>query len=186
MNPTVLDTRAEFSNKIVATDELASLAKLNFKALSTKYAPTHRLVILTATLLLMILILIIYHQPWLALPKEAKVVFKLALWVIGTIGLLKYLYSYFADPKKLYALREQDISYQSGLIFAKTVSQPILRVQHVELKRGPIERNVGLASLQVFSAGGAIHTFEIPGLDYENAEKIRQYILSHKDLNQHG
>lgn len=189
MNPTVLDTPetlADFSNKTVATDELASLAKLNFNALSAKYAPTHRLVILMTTLLLMTLILIAHHQPWLALPKEIKVVFEVAQWVIGTIGLLAYLYNYFADPKKQYALREQDISYQSGLIFHKTVCQPILRVQHVELKRGPIERKVGLASLQVFSAGGAMHTFEIPGLDYDNAENIRQYILSHKDLTQHG
>ncbi|TRX58188.1 PH domain-containing protein [Thalassomonas sp. M1454] len=134
----------------------------------------------------MTLVLAIQYQPWAVPPKELKVVLEVALWVIGSIGLLKYLYSYFADPKKKYALREQDISYQSGLIFRKTVSQPILRVQHVELKRGPVERKVGLASLQVFSAGGAMHTFEVPGLDYDNAENIRQYILSHKDLNQHG
>ena len=90
---------------------------------------------------------------------------------------------FFADPLIKYALREQDLSLQSGLVFRSLSCQPILRVQHVELKRGPIDRKVGLAKLQVFSAGGALHTFEIPGLPIEDAESIRQFIISHKDAN---
>jgi membrane protein YdbS with pleckstrin-like domain len=95
-------------------------------------------------------------------------------------------YTILSDKRKFYSLREQDLSYRSGLIFRKTVSQPMLRIQHVELKRGPIDRKVGLAKLQVFSAGGALHTFEIPGLPLETAENIRQFILDHKDVNHHG
>ena len=66
------------------------------------------------------------------------------------------------------------------------MSQPITRIQHIELKRGPIERKVGLARLQVFSAGGEMHTFEIPGLPLETAQQLRQFILQHKDMVKHG
>lgn len=175
-----------FTNEDVLSQAMPKLTELNFEPLATHYAPTHRLVSIGITASLMLILLFTLKQPFWSLPIEFANVLEVVLWAIGTIGLLRYLYCYFADPKKVYALREQDISYQCGLLFRKTVSQPILRVQHVELKRGPIERKVGLASLQVFSAGGAMHTFEIPGLEYQNAENIRQFILSHKDLNQHG
>ena len=61
-----------------------------------------------------------------------------------------------------------------------------MRIQHIEIERGPLERSAGLATLQVFSAGGAHHTFEIPGLTYEKAIELRQFILNHKDVSQNG
>lgn len=93
---------------------------------------------------------------------------------------------FFSAKHKHFALREQDLSYASGLIFKKVVTQPILRIQHIELKRGPVARKIGLASLQVFSAGGSLHTFEIPGLPLKTAEAIRHFILQHKDINAIG
>lgn len=96
------------------------------------------------------------------------------------------IYHYFADPKKKYAIREHDIHFQTGWIFQKRTSQPIMRIQHIEIERGPIERKAGLATLQVFSAGGANHTFEIPGLVHEKAIELRQFILDHKDVREDG
>ena len=105
----------------------------------------------------------------------------IALVLIGIASALR-LQSFFADVRIFYAIREQDISKQSGLIFRKLSCQPILRVQHVEVNRGPLDRWAGLASLQVFSAGGEMHTFEIPGLSIERAEQLREFILAHKDI----
>jgi membrane protein YdbS with pleckstrin-like domain len=65
------------------------------------------------------------------------------------------------------------------------VIQPLSRIQHIELKRGPLERSAGLATSHVYSAGGGAHTFEIPGLPVEQAQGLRQFILQHQDL-QHG
>jgi membrane protein YdbS with pleckstrin-like domain len=93
------------------------------------------------------------------------------------------LYHFFADPIIKYAVRQQDLHFQSGLMFRRLVSQPILRIQHIELKRGPIERKAGLATLQVFSAGGVSHTFQIPGMEFEKAIALRKFIINHKDLS---
>ncbi|WNC72315.1 PH domain-containing protein [Thalassotalea psychrophila] len=177
---------AEFSNLEIAKDDMPKLQELKYTELSEKYAPTHRLVSLATTVIVMLILVFISYQPFVETPEKVINTLQYPIWGIGTLGLIISLYHSLADPKKRYALREQDISYQSGLVFRKTVSQPILRVQHVELKRGPIDRKVGLANLQVFSAGGAMHTFEIPGLDVETAEDIRQFILAHKDINLHG
>ncbi|WOH36338.1 PH domain-containing protein [Thalassotalea fonticola] len=176
----------EFSNLEISKDDMPKLQALNYTELSEKYAPTHRLVSLVTTVIMMLILVCISYQPFFDVPKDVVNTLQYPIWGIGTLGLVVSLYHSLADPKKRYALREQDISYQSGLVFRKTVSQPILRVQHVELKRGPVDRKVGLANLQVFSAGGAMHTFEIPGLDFETAEDIRQFILAHKDINLHG
>lgn len=177
---------ADFSNNTINKSAIPTIEKQSFQALSAKYAPTHRMVNLVTTLCIVILLAGLLHQPWIELNDTFAAVLEVILWVVGVIGLTVTLYNSVADPKKLYLLREQDISYQHGLIFRKTISQPIMRVQHVELKRGPIDRKVGLANLQLFSAGGALHTFEIPGLEYDDAENMRQFILAHKDINQHG
>ena len=117
------------------------------------------------------------------MPAPAIPIIQYILMGVAILASVSLIYVFFADKKKSYALRELDLHYTSGLIFRKTVSQPILRVQHVELKRGPVDRKTGLAKLQVFSAGGALHTFEIPGLPVADAEAIRQFIISHKDAN---
>ncbi|QDP03078.1 PH domain-containing protein [Thalassotalea sp. PS06] len=106
--------------------------------------------------------------------------------ILSVMFLLSFVYQWFAEPMKAYALREQDLSYKSGLFFRKVITQPIARIQHVELKRGPLDRRFELAKLQVFSAGGAMHTFEIPGLELKNAQSIRQFILSHKGGSNDG
>jgi len=175
-----------FTNDGISNSELPLLSNLKFESLSPAYAQANRYIDLFSTLFLVSLLYIIQLQNIYPLSQEVINVFRYIIWGVAFVGTLSLIYTILADKRKFYALREQDLSYKSGLIFRKTVSQPMLRIQHVELKRGPIDRKVGLAKLQVFSAGGALHTFELPGLPLEKAETIRQFILDHKDVNHHG
>ncbi len=110
---------------------------------------------------------------------------QIAAWVITVIFALIALRVTLADPRKAYLLREHDCSYRRGIIFKKNTTQPIVRIQHVEINQGPLERKYNLASLAVYSAGGSAHTFLIPGLDHERAKAMRQFILSHKEAASH-
>jgi membrane protein YdbS with pleckstrin-like domain len=175
-----------FSNNTIESTALPQLAQLNFESLSPQYTQANRYINLFLTLFFVSILFIIQQQSFFPLSIDATNIFNYIIWCIAVIGAISTSYTIAADKKKFYALREQDLSYQSGVIFRKIVSQPMLRIQHVELKRGPIDRKMGLAKLQVFSAGGAMHTFEIPGLVLEKAESIRQFILDHKDVNHHG
>jgi membrane protein YdbS with pleckstrin-like domain len=175
-----------FSNTAMASKDLPQLEQLNFEKLSPRYAKSNRYIDLFSTALIMLILFIVQLQNFLPIPNEASEVLTFIIWAVALIGFISTVYTVIADKRKFYALREQDLNYKSGVIFCKTVSQPMLRIQHVELKRGPIDRKIGLAKLQVFSAGGAMHTFEIPGLPLEKAESIRQFILDHKDVNHHG
>ncbi len=176
---------ADFSNQNIDEDQV-TIENIEFSTLSKKYATSRRWLGLLVCLTYSTLVLFFTKQTWIAIPNGLLNAITISSFVISGGGLLITFYCHFADPCKAYNLREQDISYRCGLIFSKVISQPILRIQHVELKRGPIDRKLGLAKLQVFSAGGALHTFEIPGLELEKAEQLRQFILSHKDLTIHG
>ena len=51
---------------------------------------------------------------------------------------------------------------------------PFARVQHVNLSRGPVERALGLATLDVRSAGPDI---SIPGLTEDDAARIKLLVI---------
>lgn len=174
------------ANQALSHEQLPHVLDLTHLPLDKQYASVNRLLGLVSTFILAVIIGVIYFQPFFPLPEELHLRIPFILWALVSISLFITWYKFAADKRKFYALRELDIHYISGLIFCKIVSQPITRIQHVELKRGPIERRLGLASLQVFSAGGEMHTFEIPGLPVDTATKIRHFILQHKAMLTHG
>ncbi|GLS84095.1 PH domain-containing protein [Paraferrimonas haliotis] len=176
----------EFSNQQLASSGLPQLQDLDFEPLDKRYRTVRRLTRLLAIALVLILLLFIQFQTFVDVPERVNRFADYAALAVIVLFLLSLCYVHFADKKKKFALREQDLSYHSGLFFFSTLTQPILRIQHVEIKQGPLERRFGLANIQVYSAGGELHTFQIPGLALAKAEQIRQFILSNKDIQQHG
>ena len=166
-----------FSNNSLSPTQYPSISDINFLSVENSYIKANLLISIIATIVLTIIALVVQH---FATGKISTIGFH-ASYLIATIGVIATIWGYLGDKRKAYALRELDISYRNGVIFRKTITQPILRIQHVEITRGPIERKLELATLLLFSAGGSLHTFAIPGLPDERAEQLRQYILDHKD-----
>lgn len=172
---------SEFSNTQIDTSIIKSEA-LTFKALSPSYRKMNITFSLILGFILLSALTLFSTSVLFPFPAEQLPLIYIATGIVVFITICTATYHFFADPLKMYAVREHDMNYQSGLWFKSLVSQPILRIQHIELKRGPIERKYKLATLQVFSAGGASYTFDIPGLEYNSAVQLRQFILDHKDL----
>ena len=179
--PTLVDT--PFSNNKINTDNLPSIQALPFEQLASRYRLIRCWLHFSITFFILVIGLIIYYQLFFILSQHSADIILLTTLILFSLSFMISIYYLLADKQKSFSLREQDISYASGLIFKSVVTQPMLRIQHVELKQGPIERKAKLARLQVFSAGGALHTFEIPGLTLEKAQSIRQFILEHKTLS---
>ncbi len=180
----MIDT--EFTNHSLSIENFPTIVNLDKQPLSDKYAPVNRVVGVVLTLSISSFFGALYFQSAVTIPSEFKNLLPFIIWGVLGVGFLVTAYKSVADKHKFYALRSLDLHYFSGLFFCKTVSQPITRIQHIELKRGPIERKVGLATLQVFSAGGAMYTFAIPGLPVKKAQYIRQFIVEHRDIAKHG
>ncbi len=178
-------TNQSFTNDQLHLEQLPQILPLEPIALEPVYCKANFFIRLAISLTLVSVALIVKFQTFSPLPTEAYQNFN---WIIAGLSLLCLwwvIFGIFSDKARGYAVREQDISCYYGVIFKKIITQPLLRLQHIELKRGPVERKVGLATIQVFSAGGALHTFELPGLSLQHAEQLRQFMLDHKDVSVH-
>jgi membrane protein YdbS with pleckstrin-like domain len=81
-------------------------------------------------------------------------------------------------PHMAYAVRDHDILYQSGWIVRTLKACPFNRVQNCSVRSGPLERQASLATLVLFTAGSEGADLRIPGLLQEEAESLRQFILT--------
>ena len=76
-----------------------------------------------------------------------------------------------------YAFRTHDAIYRKGAIALTTTIIPYNRVQHVALHEGFVSRKLGLAKVEIFTAGGDKSDIQIPGIKKEQAEKIKQLLM---------
>ncbi|WP_112180575.1 PH domain-containing protein [Paraliobacillus zengyii] len=72
-----------------------------------------------------------------------------------------------------YQIYDQEIYIQHGIIIVTRTLVPMIRVQHVDTKQGPILKRYGLSSLTISTAAT---THEIPALLEEEASALRDQI----------
>ncbi|GGQ33490.1 PH domain-containing protein [Shewanella litoralis] len=77
-----------------------------------------------------------------------------------------------------YGVFEHELVLREGLFWVSTTALPYTRLQHVNLSQGPAERKFNLVSLKCFSAGSGVAEIDLPGLNAELAEHIRQHLLA--------
>ncbi len=80
---------------------------------------------------------------------------------------------FFEYKQWSYKINEEEIFFKEGIYFTKSVTIPIVRIQNIKLKEGPINRNFNLASVSIGTAGGS---FEIPNLDKDEVLKIIEFL----------
>lgn len=76
-----------------------------------------------------------------------------------------------------YALSADDLAVEHGVFWRLARTVPRVRIQHVDLHSGPLDRALGLAQVSIYTAGseGAVET--IPGLAPATAEALRDALL---------
>jgi membrane protein YdbS with pleckstrin-like domain len=77
-----------------------------------------------------------------------------------------------------YAVRPHDVLVCYGVIWRTRRCVPRLRIQHVDIEAGPINRMFGLVQLSLFTAGTVAAVATIPGLRPEEAEALREALLA--------
>lgn len=73
----------------------------------------------------------------------------------------------------LWRLDEQGLGVRRDLLWQWETRVPLSRVQHLDLRRGPVERGAGLATLVVHTAGSRFSAVTLSGLDATDAERLR-------------
>ncbi|NLJ71640.1 MAG: PH domain-containing protein [Syntrophomonadaceae bacterium] len=100
------------------------------------------------------------------------------IYVFIVVFLMLTLLKTFIIPKIIwnrwrYKVSEHDINIQYGLWIVKHTIIPMVKVQHVNTKQGPLMKGFGLASVSI-STAASIH--EIPALEEDVAAALRNRI----------
>ncbi|MFA9391022.1 MAG: PH domain-containing protein [Prolixibacteraceae bacterium] len=165
----------EFSNQVVLPDHLPPIENQEFVGLERKYKQLNHIgsaLFLVVALSGIVLFAFISSQniPLIVLIGLPVLFVLLFVWRVVLVIL--------GFSKKGYLLREQDVSYHSGLFFYKLTTIPLNRIQHVEVSQNMIEKSIGLSKIKIFTAGGSVSDLEIPGLLPEKAQQIESFILA--------
>ncbi len=77
-------------------------------------------------------------------------------------------------------LDETELVIDRGVVFKLTRIIPRVRIQHVDLSSGPIDRLFNLRQLSIYTAGTREADASIPGLTAERAEELRQALIARR------
>ena len=164
-----------FTNIEVALADLPTFEDVAYQNLDPSYARMVCAVTVTVESFLLLAVLIILTL--VDIPADGLLPISMAGAAILIIFILFPVYQFKAARAVGFAIRDHDLILRWGLFWQREVVQPIRRIQHVELTRGPLEKRLGLANIKLFSAGTGKATFTIPGLRLMTAARIRRYVL---------
>lgn len=157
----------EFANPPLQIDHVPQLADGDFVSVDPRYRQA-----VMGSLIGVAIAVVIATIVLIALVPEPLV------WaIIGAVVLLVVLAAGATQRIALrrlgYQLRRHDVSLRAGALNHRVETIPFSRVQHVTIQRGPVDRLLGLARIDVSSAGPDL---SIPGLATDDAARIKQLI----------
>lgn len=108
--------------------------------------------------------------PWLGAVAGLLVGLAFGAW----LGVKQYRYTYWR-------LDDTGLAVRRGRLWQRETRVPTTRVQHLDLKRGPLQRGRNLATLVVHTAGTRNAAVSVPNLDGDDAERLRDRLARQID-----
>ena len=102
-----------------------------------------------------------------------------ASWIVAAAGLcwLAQHWPAIDYSHTSYRVDDEGIEIRRGVWWRTVTNVPRSRVQHTDVSQGPLERNHGLGTLVVYTAGTDHAKVELGGLDHQLALRIREHLL---------
>lgn len=162
----------EFTNNTIDTNQLPRFETVEFEKLQPDY---WKVIVINIAITFLILGISIAALHYFVEEIGNEMIY---IWVTLVVAfLMSFTFSRIAFRKKGFAFREHDVLFRSGILATNTIIIPYNRVQHVALHEGVLSRYFGLAKVEIFTAGGSSSDIEIPGIEKEQAEKIKQLVM---------
>ena len=99
---------------------------------------------------------------------------------IAAAAVLGLLFVFYAPGRRYrswaFLETEDELHIQQGIWFRSRTIVPFGRVQHIDVSQGPIERRYGVGTLTLHTAGTRGSSVILPGLDHDQAERMRDGI----------
>jgi len=102
---------------------------------------------------------------------------------VAVIALLFGTWAFVRRRRVRWQLDAQGLGVRRGRLWQHETRVPASRVQHLDLRRGPIERLTGLATLVVHTAGSRFGAVAIEGLAVSDAQRLRDRLARQLDAD---
>ncbi|MCU0374105.1 MAG: PH domain-containing protein [Chitinophagaceae bacterium] len=100
---------------------------------------------------------------------------------LGALGVGLLIFMWFTARKAFanmgYALRQHDLIFRKGWLFEQLHVVPLKKIQHCQVKRGPLERQYKLSSLRIYTAGGSGADVTLGGLPAATANVLKDWLI---------
>lgn len=93
--------------------------------------------------------------------------------ILLLLALNAFLYPKIEYRQWKYKITEDKIEFYHGIFFVQHTIIPMLRIQHITVNQGPINKLYKVATVSISTAGGV---FGLVGLPKETADEICDYI----------
>lgn len=170
----------DFTNNAVDLDSLPKYEEVSFLPIHGKYWNIMVINLLILTIVIFIATAVFFVSIYRDERFGSMFYIGVLFLVFGFIGLLFWI-NRIAFRKKGYALRERDVLYRSGVWSTTTTIIPFNRIQHIAVTEGMFSRMYGLASLEIYTAGGNSSDLNIAGIEKEKAYAMKELLM--KNLN---
>lgn len=106
-----------------------------------------------------------------------------ASWVAVTLTILFFTLRWpqLTFKHTRYCVSGVGIEIRKGVLWRNIHNIPRNRIQHTDVRQGPLERRFGIATLLIFTAGTANSSVELNGLTHARALEIRDYLIASEE-----
>lgn len=146
---------------------------MEFKALDRKIIKSWRIGRTIRLVVFLIIALAGCGILWLVEPSEViRNVILVVLWALPVYALIGLIFYPMIEYRQWgYYIDDEKVVIRHGLFFISQTIIPIIRIQNITMSQGPINRSLGLYTVEMALASGS---FDIEGLDQETAEYISE------------
>jgi membrane protein YdbS with pleckstrin-like domain len=114
---------------------------------------------------------------------------RLIAWAVAGVALIAFLWLWWLIGRRVrsygYAERADDLLVRSGIMFRRLVIVPYGRMQLVDVTAGPIDRLLGVTTVQLHTAAATTDA-TIPGLEPAIAAALRDRLARQGELRGAG
>jgi membrane protein YdbS with pleckstrin-like domain len=160
----------------------ASVADGVLHSLDPRYVSHGRLVggitaiaVASGLLMALIIVLLVVND----MPRVLRAAIPIVTFgAIVALGIFAWRWPVLEQRYAAYRLDRDGIEIRKGVLWRSVTNVPRSRIQHTDVSQGPLERNFGLSTLHVFTAGTEHSEVTLPGLEHERALRIRNHLLT--------